>query len=59
MGELRANIDSVYAQGTAQMALGDLDPTVDEDWQTYVRSFQNASLERYLEVLTSAEKDRA
>jgi len=59
VGELRANIDSVYAQGTAQMALGDLDPTVDEDWQTYVRSFQNASLERYLEVLTSAEKDRA
>ncbi|WP_114855973.1 extracellular solute-binding protein [Brachybacterium sp. YJGR34] len=58
IGELRANIDSLYAQGTAKMALGDLDPTSDEDWESFVASFESANLPRYLEILTEADRRR-
>lgn len=59
IGELRTNIDSAFAQVSTQMVLGDLDPNDDADWETYVASITNAGLERYLEVLTEADRERA
>lgn len=58
IGELRTNLDGIFAQGAAQMCLGDLDPADDADWQTYLEPFTAAGVERYLEVLTEADRAR-
>lgn len=59
VGELRANLDSLYAQNVTKMCLGELDPADDADWESYLAAFHAAGLERYLEVLTTADSERA
>lgn len=58
VGELRANLDGIFAQNTTRMCLGDLDPNSDADWEAYLAEFTAAGVERYLEVLTEADRDR-
>lgn len=58
IGELRTNIDSAFAQATAQMALGELDPEEDADWESYLSMMNNAGVERYVEILTEADQNR-
>lgn len=59
IGELRTNLDGLFAQNATKMCLGDLDPTDDADWESYLSAFDAAGLDRYLEVLTEADSERA
>ena len=56
IGELRTNIDNAYKQGMTNLALGNLDPEKDADWETYKSSLEAAGVPRYLEILEAADK---
>lgn len=59
VGEIRTNLETAYAQGTAQMSLGELDPNDDADWEAYLSAFTNAGVDRYLEILAEVDQNRA
>ena len=56
IGELKVNLENAFKQGRANLALGNSDPANDRDWESYVNTFKNAGLDRYLEILKAADE---